>query len=43
MPKRPPLEERYQWNPLSGGTGRYRDRATGRYVAEKAVRADIDG
>lgn len=43
MPKRAlPLEERYQWNPFAGGTGRYRDRQSGRFIAEKAVRADID-
>ena len=37
-----PLEERYAWNPASGTTGRYRDRATGRYVSELNVRGDLD-
>lgn len=37
-----PLEERYAWQPSAGTTGRYRDRATGRFVSELNVRADLD-
>ena len=42
MPKVTPLEERYAWQPNAGSTGRYRDRATGRYVSELNVRGDLD-
>ena len=42
MPKVTPLEERYAWLPNAGSTGRYRDRATGRFVKELQVRADLD-
>lgn len=41
MPTRP-LEQRYAWQPSAGTTGRYRDRATGRFVSELNVRADLD-
>jgi len=41
MPTRP-LEDRYGWQPNAGATGRYRDRATGRFVSELNVRADLD-
>jgi hypothetical protein len=37
-----PLEQRYAWKPNAGSTGRYQDRATGRYVSELNVRADLD-
>ena len=42
MPKVTPLEERYAWKPNAGSTGRYQDRATGRYVSELNVRGDLD-
>ena len=42
MPKVTPLEERYAWLPNAGSTGRYQDRATGRFVKELQVRADLD-
>jgi hypothetical protein len=42
MPKVPPLEERYRWLPNAGSTGRYVNRATGRFVSELSVRADLD-
>lgn len=42
MPKVTPLEERYAWKPNAGSTGRYQDRATGRFVKELQVRADLD-
>lgn len=42
MPKVTPLEERYAWLPNAGTTGRYRDRATGRFVKELQVRGDLD-
>ena len=42
MPKVIPLEERYRWAPNAGSTGRYVNRATGRYVSELTVRADLD-
>lgn len=42
MPKVTPLEERYAWLPNAGSTGRYRDRATGRFVKELQVRTDLD-
>ena len=41
MPTRP-LEDRYAWQPSAGTTGRYRDRATGRFVSELSVRGDLD-
>ena len=41
MPTRP-LEDRYAWQPSAGTTGRYRDRATGRFVSELSVRSDLD-
>ena len=37
-----PLEDRYRWLPSAGSTGRYQDRATGRYVSELSVRGDLD-
>ena len=37
-----PLEQRYRWLPNAGSTGRYRDRATGRFVSELNVRGDLD-
>ena len=37
-----PLEDRYRWLPNAGSTGRYQDRATGRYVSELSVRGDLD-
>lgn len=43
MPKVTPLTERYRWAPNAGSTGRYVNRATGRYVSELTVRADLDG
>lgn len=42
MPKVTPLTERYRWAPNAGSTGRYVNRATGRYVSELTVRADLD-
>ena len=42
MPKVIPLEDRYAWKPNAGSTGRYQDRATGRYVSELNVRGDLD-
>ena len=43
MPKQPlPLEQRYGWQPGKGAAGRYRDRATGRFVSELTVRSDLD-
>lgn len=42
MPKVTPLEERYRWASNAGSTGRYVNRATGRYVSELTVRADLD-
>lgn len=42
MPKVAPLEERYRWLPNAGSTGRYVNRATGRFVSELSVRADLD-
>ena len=42
MPAVTPLEERYAWLPNAGSTGRYRDRATGRFVKELQVRTDLD-
>lgn len=33
----------YSWDPNSGATGRYRDLSTGRYVAAKTVRSELDG
>ena len=33
---------RYQWNPSAGVSGRYRDTRTGRYVAGRVVRAELD-
>ena len=43
MPKIPlPLEDRYGWQPGAGAAGRYRDRATGRFVSELTVRRDLD-
>jgi hypothetical protein len=42
MPKVTPLEDRYRWAPNAGSTGRYVNRATGRYVSELSVRADLD-
>lgn len=43
MPKQPlPLEDRYGWQPGAGAAGRYRDRATGRFVSELTVRRDLD-
>lgn len=43
MPKQPlPLEDRYGWQPGAGAAGRYRDRATGRFVSELTVRGDLD-
>ena len=42
MPKVTPLEERYRWSPNAGSTGRYVNRATGRFVSELSVRADLD-
>ncbi len=42
MPKVTPLEERYRWAPNAGSTGRYVNRATGRYASELSVRADLD-
>jgi hypothetical protein len=41
MPTRP-LEDRYAWQPNAGTTGRYRDRATGKFVSELSVRGDLD-
>lgn len=44
MPKQPlPLESRYSWYAGQGGTGRYRDNASGRFVSQLRVRGDIDG
>ena len=43
MPNPPlPLEQRYGWQPGAGAAGRYRDRATGRFVSELTVRRDLD-
>src|SRR5574343_416241 len=43
MPNPPlPLEQRYGWQPGAGAAGRYRDRATGRFVSELTVRGDLD-
>lgn len=43
MPNPPlPLEQRYGWQPGKGAAGRYRDRATGRFVSELTVRGDLD-
>ena len=33
---------RYRWEPTAGVSGRYRDTKTGRFLANKAVRADLD-
>jgi len=41
MPTRP-LEDRYAWRPNAGSTGRYADRATGRFTSELSVRSDLD-
>src|SRR5574343_324650 len=43
MPKPPrPIEQRYGWQSGAGAAGRYRDRATGRFVSELTVRRDLD-
>jgi hypothetical protein len=33
---------RYQWNPSAGVSGRYRDTRTGRFVAGRVVRGELD-
>jgi hypothetical protein len=33
---------RYQWNPSAGVSGRYRDTRTGRFVAGRVVRSELD-
>jgi len=34
---------KFRWQPKAGATGRYQDKATGRFVSSKAVRSELDG
>lgn len=40
--EQPPIPNRYAWEPTIGGSGRYRDSQTGRFVKGSVVRKELD-